>query len=85
MIRLAGAFYLFWCRWDPKIDDAYQHLTSVFRSDDPLDFHDREPIAELDAHAPEIFQDERGDWYVSSVEWPRRGLSIAPVRWEREE
>ena len=65
-------------------DDAYQHITSVFHSRDPLDFHDREPIAYLKAHAPEIFQDEHGDWYISSVEWPHRGLSIAPLVWEKE-
>ena len=84
MIRQGDAFYLFWCRWDPKIDDAYQHITSVFRSKDPLDFRNRRPLARLKAHAPEIFQDEHGDWYISSVEWPRRGLSIAPLSWEQK-
>lgn len=84
MAQRGDDFYLFWCRWDPKIDDAYQHITWVFRSKDPLDFRDGEPIAQLEAHAPEIFQDEHVDWYVTSVEWPHRGLSIAPLVWEQE-
>ena len=33
-------------------------------------------ITTLKAHAPEIFQDEKGDWYISSVELPMRGVSM---------
>ena len=85
IVEIAGQFYLFWCPWDWEIDDAYQHRTFVFRSDDPLDFHGCRPIAELEAHAPEIFHDEAGDWYISSVEWPHRGVSIAPLTWQCDE
>jgi hypothetical protein len=53
-----------------------------------MDFHSRRtcvPVAELQAHAPEIFHDEVGDWYISSVEWPHRGVSIAPLTWQCDE
>jgi hypothetical protein len=29
-------------------------------------------------------QDEDGDWFISSVEWPHRGLSIAPLVWKQQ-
>jgi len=81
-----GAFYLFVCgydgKWDMKtISGAYQHRTWVYRSDDPLNFDPAAPITELAAHAPEVFQGEDGRWYISSVEYPRRGLSIARLDW----
>ncbi len=80
LLRHDGAFYLFWCIYDGT-HGPYDHRTFVYRSDDPLDFHGREPVAELDAHAPEAFRDEDGDWFLSSAEWPYRGVSIAPLAW----
>ncbi|MFC1652958.1 family 43 glycosylhydrolase [Planctomycetota bacterium] len=82
LVRLGDTFYLFWCRWDAKIDDPYQYRTMVFASDDPMNFKKRDPVVELKGHAPEIFADERGNWYMSSVEWPHRGVSIAPLVWQ---
>jgi hypothetical protein len=38
-------------------------------------------VAELRAHAPEVVCDERGDWYLASVERPYRGVSVAPLAW----
>ncbi|MEJ2383420.1 MAG: hypothetical protein P8Y54_03385, partial [Xanthomonadales bacterium] len=35
----------------------------------------------LKSHAPEIFQDETGNWYISSVEWPNRGVSVDKLEW----
>lgn len=74
-------FYLFWCIWDDT-HGPYDHRTFVYRSRDPLDFHGCGPVAELAAHAPEVFQDEEGAWFISSAEWPHRGVSIAPLAWE---
>jgi arabinan endo-1,5-alpha-L-arabinosidase len=35
----------------------------------------------LNAHAAEIFQGENGQWYISSVEWPYRGVSVDKLYW----
>jgi beta-fructofuranosidase len=82
-------FYLFVCSWDgiwdqKEIVGAYQHKTYVLQSDDPLDFgtDEEKQVATLNAHAPEIFQDEQGQWYISSAEWPNRGVSVDKLTWE---
>ncbi len=85
MIQHDGQFYLFVCGWTGKWDHqnlqgAYQHKTYVYVSDNPLKFENQ--VAVLDAHAPEILQDESGDWFISSVEWPHRGVSLAPLIWQ---
>jgi beta-fructofuranosidase len=87
LVRCCDTFYLFVCGWDgiwdqKTVEGAYQHVTYVYQSSDPLDFTAKEPVTRLDSHAPEIFQDEQGDWYISSAEWPKRGISIAPLRWQ---
>lgn len=81
-------FYLFVCSWDgnwdkKEIQGAYQHKTYVYRADDPLNFgvDNENEITTLNAHAPEIFQDKTGQWYISSVEWPNRGVSIDSLKW----
>ncbi len=87
VVRYNDTFYLFVCGWDGEwdrqdIQGAYQHKTYVYQSDDPLKFNRDNQVAVIDAHAPEIFQDETGDWFISSVEWPYRGLSIARLIWQ---
>ncbi|MHC4521050.1 MAG: family 43 glycosylhydrolase, partial [Planctomycetota bacterium] len=82
-----GTFYLFVCVWNGRWDredltGAYQHVTYVYQSDDPHSFDADREVTRLDAHAPEIFQDEEGHWYISSAQWPRRGVSIARLVWE---
>ncbi len=83
------SFYLFICSWDGVWDQketvgAYQHKTYVLLSDDPLDFgvDTEKQIAILNSHAPEIFQDEVEQWYISSVEWPNRGVSVDKLQWK---
>jgi beta-fructofuranosidase len=61
---------------------AYQHITYVYQSDDPFHFEVDQEVTQLDAHAPEIFQDEEGAWFISSAEFPVRGVSIAPLEWD---
>jgi len=87
VVRYKDTFYLFVCGWNGEWDrkdvqGAYQHKTYVYQSDDPLKFEIENEVAVIDAHAPEIFQDEAGDWFISSVEWPQRGVSIARLVWE---
>ena len=85
-----GSFYMFVCSWDGKWDKkeivgAYQHKTYVLNSDDINDFgkNAEKSVATLNAHAPEIFQGEDGQWYISSVEWPMRGVSIDKLSWKK--
>ncbi len=87
LVRCHDTFYLFVCGWDgiwdrKTVAGAYQHVTFVYQSDDPLDFTSSPEIARLDSHAPEVFQDEQGDWFISSAEWPTRGVSIARLTWQ---
>lgn len=84
-----NTFYLFVCSWDgvwdqKEIVGAYQHKTYVLQSDDLLNFgtDDEKQVSILNSHAPEIFQDEQGQWYISSVEWPNRGVSVDKMYWE---
>ncbi len=86
MVIHNGTFYLFVCGWngiwDKKdISGAYQHITYVYQSDTPFEFNFGHELTRLDAHAPEIIRDEKGRWYMSSVEYPNRGVSIAPLKW----
>ena len=87
MVRVNKTFYLFVCGWNGIWDRKdlagdFQYITYVYQSDDPFRFDANKELTRLKAHAPEIFQDERGDWYISSVEYPVRGVSIAPLVWE---
>ncbi len=70
-----GLFYLFWCLWDTanKNGNGYDERSFVYCSDNPLDFHGHPRIAELKTHAPEIFQDEEHNWYISSAQYPAAG------------
>lgn len=86
-----GSFYLFVCSWDGNWDKkeivgAYQHKTYVLNSNDINDFgkNAEKQITVLNSHAPEIFQGEDGQWYISSVEWPKRGVSIDRFTWKKE-
>jgi arabinan endo-1,5-alpha-L-arabinosidase len=87
IVRYKNTFYLFVCGWNgiwdrKELRGAYQHVTYVYQSDNPLKFDPKDEVTTIDAHAPEVFQDEEGDWYISSVEWPYRGVSIARLVWE---
>lgn len=82
-----GQFYLFWCIWDDRdiVNGNYDNRTFVFRASSPFGFNQAPCVAELRAHAPEIFRDEDGDWFIASVEWPQRGVSIARLVWEQDQ
>jgi beta-fructofuranosidase len=87
IVHHAGNLYLFVCGWNgvwdgKTVDGAYQHQTYVYASDDPLRFDAGSEVAILESHASEVFQGEDGQWYLSSAEWPQRGVSIARLVWE---
>jgi len=85
ILALHGGFYLLWCRWDPKLSAqgrTYQDRSFVYFSNTPFEFTERQLVADIEGHAPELFQDEEGDWWISSAENPHRGVSIAPVQWK---
>jgi hypothetical protein len=79
-----GWFYLFWTLWD-KADPStsgYCPRTYVHVSKNPLDFRDKPELTEFTIHAPELIQDESGQWFISSVDHPHRGISVAPLEWK---
>ncbi len=84
IIRHNDKFYLFWCLWDTSIaSNGYGERTFVYCSDNPLDFHGKPFVTELAAHAPEIVQGEDGGrWYISSAQYPKRGINIARLGWK---
>jgi beta-fructofuranosidase len=86
LIRQNRTFYLFVCPYkgiDQKtLLGAYEHKTYVYQSDSLSHFEFGGEVTILDAHAPEVFQGEDGSWYISSVEWPERGVSLARLVWE---
>ena len=82
-----GWYYLIYCIFDgnDQINGAYDYRTYVHASRTLEELDNSPRLAELHAHAPELFQDEQGDWYLASVEWPYRGVSIAPIGWKELE
>jgi beta-fructofuranosidase len=83
LIPYDGRFYLFWTLWDTEdlTTSGYCPRTFVHCSDTPTDFQGRPAIAEFMAHAPEIIQGESGAWYLSSADYPHRGVSMAQLAW----
>jgi hypothetical protein len=84
LVPYEGLFYLFWTLWDmaDKTTSGYCPRTYVHCSESPLDFHGKPVLAEYTVHAPEIIQDEDGQWFMSTADHPHRGISVAPLVWE---
>ena len=80
IIERRGWFYLFWTLYDGD-NGSYDNRTFVYVSRTPYDFSAAEEVGMLLTHAPELIQDEEGGWFITSAEWPRRGVSIAPLEW----
>lgn len=98
LLRYNDKFYLFWCLWDNSDNReeqlalykdhtpwSYDYRTYVYVSDSPMDFENREPIALLKGHAPEILEDEKGNYFISSADYPRRGINLARLKWKPAE
>ncbi len=84
-----GNYYLFVCVWNKykfkllDIDDAFPQITNVYVSkkiEGP--YEESSIVTTLNAHAPEIFQDEVGDWFISSAQYPYCGVSIDKLYWK---
>lgn len=84
LLHYKGKFYLFWCLWDTagKNNNGYDARTFVYYSDNPLNFNGQSLVTELQSHAPEIFQGEKNEWYISSAQYPQRGISVARLSWK---
>lgn len=89
IVKYDNRYYLFVCVWDKytmKLEDlnnAYCQITNVYVTDNLEDgFDSTKKIATLNGHAPEIFQDEEGDWYISSAQYPYRGISVDKLFWK---
>lgn len=80
MIKKNGIYYLFWCLWDDTCG-SYDNRTFVFACDSLDDFEGLSPLTILNAHAPEIIQDEEGDFYISSAYYPSNGINVAKLDW----
>jgi hypothetical protein len=82
VVEIDGYFYLF-------ATQRYegQPRTSVYRSDDPLDFgidDDSKLIAMLPVAAPELIRDN-GRWYIAALKPDLDGIRVAPLEWEEVE
>ncbi|MCL5270641.1 MAG: hypothetical protein M1457_08860 [bacterium] len=80
LAKVDGAFYLFYTIYDGT-NGPYDNRTFVLRAAAPRAFRGGHEIAMLRAHAPELIR-EGDEWFISSVEWPRRGVSLARLAWE---
>ena len=82
-------YYLFVCVWNKyrmhldDVDDAFPQITNVYVSD-TVDgpYEESSLVTTLNGHAPEIFQDEDGDWYISSAQYPYCGVSVDRLYWK---
>ena len=69
----------------PNVHEAEWQLFHTVSEPVPLKHCLREggfTQAPLVLSSPELFQDEDGDWFIASAEWPNRGVSIAPIGWK---
>jgi len=84
LVENGGLFYLFWCLWDTAdlTTSGYTPRTYVHCSESPTDFLGKPVLAEFTVHAAEIIRDEAGQWFMSSADFPHRGISVAPLVWE---
>ena len=77
------------CSWKKgqcdRIDlmGAYTHSAHIYASHEISNFgiDNEKEITVLNTHAPEIFQGEDGQWYISSVVYPDMGVSIDKLEW----
>ncbi|MCL2815571.1 MAG: hypothetical protein FWD23_13300 [Oscillospiraceae bacterium] len=77
LIKYEGVYYLFCCIYD-GFNSAYDNRTFVFAAETLEDFEGRTPLCVLDAHAPEIIEDN-GKYYIASAYYPNNGINIAEL------
>ncbi len=79
LIRRDEGYYLFACIHDTRNTD-YDNRTFVYWSTRLDDIGEHAPVTVLTAHAPEVIEED-GAWYITTAEWPRRGVSLATLEW----
>ncbi|MEP7257352.1 MAG: carbohydrate-binding protein [Flavitalea sp.] len=75
-----GYYYLFWTIFDGT-NSSFDWRTTIVRSKTPDGFGSGETLGILLSHAPEIITTEDQHFFISSVEWPVRGISAASLGW----
>ena len=95
VVHIDGLYYLFITYTDCKHHNY--HNTLVFCSEDPTNFgeytDDNEEdlvIAKLHAHAPEVIQDDDGQWFITTCGWinygtpVEGGVAVARLDWVKK-
>lgn len=77
LIKYDGVYYLFCCIYD-GFNGAYDNRTFVFASESLEGLEGRAPLCILDAHAPEIIEDN-GKYYIASAYYPHNGINAAEL------
>lgn len=72
-------YYLFICRANTEYN-----RTDVYWSTDNEDFPIENFVCQLPVHAAEIIQDENEGWFISNTGWDKKGLFIAPLKWQKQ-
>ena len=78
IVKRGDVYYLFICR---AMTDYMQ--THVYWSTDPTNFPIENFVCELPSHAAEVIQVSDDEWYISKTGWAKKGLYIAPLKWEK--
>jgi hypothetical protein len=83
VVPYKGLFYLFWTLWDQGDFSTYGYCprSYVYCSPCPDDFSNATFLTEFFAHAPEVIRNDEGEWFISSADYPHRGINIAPFEW----
>ncbi|MHB1454084.1 MAG: glycoside hydrolase family protein [Saccharofermentanales bacterium] len=81
LFKKDDVYYLIWCLHD-GLNGCYDNRTFVYCNKSLDGFDGISPITMLKAHAPEIIQDEDGQYYIFSAYYPYNGVNIARLEWE---
>ncbi|MBI9061500.1 MAG: family 43 glycosylhydrolase [Marinilabiliaceae bacterium] len=76
VVKKDGLYYLFVCR---AMTDYNQ--THVYWSNDPMNFPVENFVCELPTHASEVIKVSDDEWYISNTGWDKKGLYVAPLKW----
>lgn len=80
VVYIKGYYYLFWTIYDGT-NTAYDWRTTIIRSATATGFSNGKTLGIILAHAPEIVKSENGNMFISTVEWPSRGIGVAKLSW----
>jgi len=85
LVPYNGSFYLFWCLWDKGDSTCYGYSTrSYVQCSQTLEDFNGPAIQEFHAHAPRVIKDEDGSWFMSSTDYPHKGISVIRFNWSDE-